>query len=349
MDDLLLPYLRATNESEVQAHLDDLLVVHAAPVVRQALRRKLGFHVDSHGVNARNRDAEDLYQEVMTKIVQMLHDVRASASRTEVVKFLQYVSRIASNACMDVLRTKAPGRARLTNNLRFLLGYETDFALWQGESGKLCGLAIWRDKKSISPEERLIEIEEGLAVFRSTRFRGENIKQVPLPRVVAELFNWIGGPIELAVLVNIVAQLRDVQDRPVMSIDDETKAPPDALVAYALLTSNSRLEKQEMFSQLWQAVKGLAKGQRDTFSYGFEDDRGRDLFTVLIEAEVVTIAGLAQELRRPQESLLEIWSRMPMDDATIAVELNATLTQVWRWRWRALDRLKDELPLVQRK
>ncbi len=58
-----MPYLQATDESERQEHLDELLLVYAAPVVRHLLRLKLGFRVNPFGVNPHNQDAEDLYQE----------------------------------------------------------------------------------------------------------------------------------------------------------------------------------------------------------------------------------------------------------------------------------------------
>ena len=133
MDQLLLPYLQASDESERQQHLDELLLVHAAPVVRQALRRRLGFHVDQRGLNPYNQDAQDLYQEIMSKIVQALHDLRGPATKTDIQNLKQYVARIATNACNDVLRTKSPARARLKNNLRFLLTHHRDFAVWKIE------------------------------------------------------------------------------------------------------------------------------------------------------------------------------------------------------------------------
>jgi hypothetical protein len=55
MDQLLLPYLQASDQSERQQHLDELLMVHAAPVVRQALRRRLGFYVDQSGISCECR------------------------------------------------------------------------------------------------------------------------------------------------------------------------------------------------------------------------------------------------------------------------------------------------------
>src|ERR1041385_4602388 len=120
MDHLLLPYLKATDEAERQRNLNDLLMVHAAPVVRQTLRHKLGFYVNQDGKNPRNQDAEDLYQDIMTKVVQTLRNLRNPSAKTEIENFKQYVRRAASNACTDVLRAKSPTRARLQNNLRYL-------------------------------------------------------------------------------------------------------------------------------------------------------------------------------------------------------------------------------------
>jgi DNA-directed RNA polymerase specialized sigma24 family protein len=181
MDQLLLPYLHATDESERQQHLDELLMVHAAPVVRQALRRKLGFYVDQRGINPHNQEAEDLYQEAMTKIVQALHDLRTPSAKTDIKNLKQYLGRVASNACNDVLRTKSPARARLKNNLRFLLTNHRDFAIWKMEVETLSGFAVWRDtSKSLSSQKELFDIDERLLNFRSTRFGAENIKQVPL-------------------------------------------------------------------------------------------------------------------------------------------------------------------------
>src|SRR5215813_11566148 len=101
MDQLLLPYVGATNDIERQRRLEELLLLNAAPIVRLTLRRRLGFYVDQRGSNPHNQDAEDLYQEIMAKVVQSLRD---GATATSIDNFQQYVGRIASNACNDVLR-----------------------------------------------------------------------------------------------------------------------------------------------------------------------------------------------------------------------------------------------------
>jgi RNA polymerase sigma factor (sigma-70 family) len=344
MDQLLLPYLQARNESEGQQHLDELLLAHAAPVVRQALRRRLGFYVDQRGINSHNQDAEDLYQEVMAKIVQSLRDLKSPSAKSEIENLKQYVARIASNACNDVFRTKSPARTRLKYNLRFILNHHQDFAVWRFQDEILCGLATWRNSsKTLSAEQPLVDIEERLQSFRSTRFGGENIKQVPLTRIVAELFRWAGSPVELDVLVNLVGTLLDVKDYPVESIDDYTLAPSKARVVDSTLGSSSRLEEQALLRRLWQELKELSTYQRDVFCLGFEDESGRDLFTVLLEAEIVNLRELAQELGRSPESVVALWSKIPMDAEGIAFELKTTRAQVYKLRYRALRRLQKGL------
>jgi hypothetical protein len=60
MDQLLLAYLNAAKESARESQLDELLLFHAEPVVRQNMRRRLGFNVSLGGTNRFNHDAEDL-------------------------------------------------------------------------------------------------------------------------------------------------------------------------------------------------------------------------------------------------------------------------------------------------
>ena len=312
--------------------------------MRQALRRRLGFYVNQLGINPHNQDAEDLYQEIMTKILQTLHDLRIFETKTDIENLKQYVAGIASNACNDVLRTKSPARARLKNNLRFILSHHRDFVVWKMEDETLCGFRQWRDSsKSPSSKTRLVDVEERLATFRSTRFPGENLKQVPLPKIIAELFRWIDGPVELDVLVSIIAKLLEVKDYPVESVDDASLEYIETRIAENTLSTSSRLEEQALLRRLWQELKELSTDQRDVFCFGFEDDSGRDLFTVLLEAEIVNFEQLARELGRSTETIVGLWSKMPMDDEGIAPELKTTRAQVHKWRFRGLRRLQKGL------
>jgi hypothetical protein len=241
------------------------------------------------------------------------------------------------------LRAKSPARARLKNNLRYALTRHLDFAIWKSEGETIAGFSVWRDSsKSLFSEQQLANVQETVTNFRSERFPSENFKQVPLTRLVAELFHWTGGPIELDVLVNVVAEVLEIKDQPHESVDDESNAHLEAL-ADSTLSGSSRLEEQALLRSLWQALKELSAEQRDVFCLGFEDDSGRDFFTVVLESKVVSFGELVHELGRSTETIVRLWSQMPMDDEAIAIELKTKRTQVQKWRFRALQRLKKGL------
>src|SRR6266446_9904379 len=116
MDHVLRPYLQAAEESEREQRLEELLLFRAAPEIRFTLRQRLGFHVSQQGVNPHNQDAEDLYQEIITKTVEVLRELPASGSspKPEIENFKQYVGRIATNVCINFIRAKSPGARQNT-------------------------------------------------------------------------------------------------------------------------------------------------------------------------------------------------------------------------------------------
>lgn len=344
MDNLLLPYLNANGESERQQRLDELLTVRAAPIVRQTLRRRLGFYVSAQGINERNQDAEDLYQEAMTRIVQVLHDLQASSSATNIDNFDLYVARIASNICIDFLRAKAPARTRLKDSLRDLFRRHKDLVAWDYENELLCGFAVWRNTgKTVFSGQASRDLETKSEAFRAARFPDEDVRTAPLPQVVAELFDWIGGPVEIDVLVRIVASLLDVREQPIESLDDDISQSWNANIAGNPPSSESTLQAKELLRRLWQAVIRLPPEQRDAFCLGFEDQAGQDLFSVLLGAGIVTLKDLANGLARSVEEVGRLRTRLPMDSAAVAAELNASRDNVYKWRFRAVQRLKVEL------
>src|SRR6266404_284595 len=294
MDQLLLPYVQAIDESDRQQHLDELLIVYASPVIRQTLRYKLGFHVNQFGVNPYNPDAEDLYHEIIAKIIEVL-TASPTSPRAEIEDFEKYVARVAINACLDYVRSRSPARTRLKYSLREILSRKSEFVVWKSEEEFLCGLKTWSKGQAPISSQRLAEIETDLPIFRTTRFGGDDVSRIPLTQLTAELLRWIGEPIELDELVNLIAILLDVKDRPADSIDDEAKGYLEARVADTTLISDPGLDSEKLLRSLWRAVLALPKNQRDTYCFRFEDNSGEDLFTLLFEANITTRAQLAQQ------------------------------------------------------
>jgi RNA polymerase sigma factor (sigma-70 family) len=343
MDNVLVPYLTARDEQQRGQHLDELVTIRAAPIIRQVLRRRLAFYVSAQGVNGNNQDAEDLYQESMTRVVQVLHQLY-SASGIEIDNFNLYVSRIASNTCTDFLRAKSPSRTRLKDGLRHLLKRHKDLVSWEHDGEILCGFAPWRNTgKSAFSEQPWQDIEMKLEVFQSLHFSDEDVRFAPVSQIAAELFYWIGGPVELDVLVRMIAYLLDIQEEQIESLDDPSPAKWDAYFVSSTRSDQSHVEANELLVRLWQAVIQLPAEQRDAFALSFEDEAGEDLFTMLRAAEIVNWDEISQGMGRSVQEVVRLRARMPMNGASVAEELEASRENVYKWRFRAIRRLVTEL------
>jgi RNA polymerase sigma factor (sigma-70 family) len=341
MDQLLHTYLHAPNDVDAQDRLDELLSLHAAPVVRRTLRQRLGFSINRKGTNPHNPDAQDLYQEAMIRIVQALNDLRRS-SRTEGIEdFRKYVAKVTGNVCRDYLRARSPARRRLKDNIRLVLTRHPDFALWQAKGDYVCGFSIWREN-SLSPLRTVEGLTgaERIEDFRSSTYASENPSHLPLPKILSDLFKWTGKPLELDTVVTFIAALMNVRDQSHEVFDEQSEAYFEVPAARETVNAQSRVEEKELLQQLWDVVKNLPAPQRDAYCFLFHDERGWDLFSLLIESEIVSFGQLAKVLNRSPQEITRLRSRMPMDGPTAAAELNVTRPQVNKWRFLAIQRVR---------
>lgn len=333
MENLLLPLLNAGDEQDRQHCVDALLALHVAPIIRQVLRQRLGFYVSAQGVNENNHDAEDLYQEAMTRMIELLHADQRSLTTIE--NFQRYVGRIVSNICVDFLRSKYPTRARLKDALRDVFRRRGDLTSWQCENEILCGFAAWRNTGMRAVGA--YDLDTKLNAFLASRFADEDLKVVPLSRIVTEFFHWIAGPVQIDVVVRMLAYVRDVREQPIESLDE---AEFDS--RRSTRSTESYVETNEVLERLWRIVKRLRPKQRDAFALRFEDHDGRNLFTVLLAAGIVDWKELAEGLERSVEEVARLWKLMPMDSETAAIELSTSRENVYKWRFRAVQTLKAE-------
>lgn len=257
MDLLLLSYLHSNEESERESLLSDLIFVRAAPFLRHMLRQRLNFYVDHTGANPDNPEAEDLYQDIVAKLVERLNEAKADPDRKEIRDFRQYVTRVAVNACNDYLRGKSPARSRLKNNLRDLLDRHPDFLQWKGAADEtLCGFTAWRIRKyHYDSIEKIRLLEDKPEVFIREKFPRENLPQVPLTRLVAEVFDWIGSPVNIENLVSAIASLQGVRDQNTESLDDEKVSWQERLID-STVRCDTRIEAREMLARLWEEIGG---------------------------------------------------------------------------------------------
>jgi hypothetical protein len=163
-----------------------------------------------------------------------------------------------------------------------------------------------------------------------------------LSRFVAELFNWVGGPMEFDALVSVAASLLEVKGQVVVPFDEEEQHLQSRM-AEPVLPCETRIEMREVLAEIWDAVCVLPEKHRAAFFFGFADANGDDLMSLLLAAEVTTAVEIAARLGISLEKLMTVWKQMPLDNGTLAVLLGTTRQQVSKWRYRAHRRLEEQL------
>src|SRR6185295_19630405 len=179
------------------------------------------------------------------------------------------------------------------------------------------------------------DLETKLEAFQSLHFADENVRFTPVSQIAAELFYWIGGPVEIDLLVRMIAYLLDIQDEQIESLDDPSPAKWDAYFVSSTRSDESHVEANELLVRLWQAVIQLPAEQRDAFALSFEDEAGQDLFTILRAAEIVNWDEIAEGMGRSVPEVVRLRAQMPMNGAGMAEELKASRENVYKWRFRA--------------
>jgi len=278
----------------------------------------------------------------MLRIVQALNDLKSSPESRRINDFRKYVRLVATNVCRDYLRSRSPARRRLKDNIRLLLARHPDFALWQTKGEYVCGFAVWREGGTLQPWQRQDQmLDEEIEAFRSATYPRQHPTQLPVSRVLSDLFEWTDAPIYLDTVVKILTQLLDVKDDSVEAFDEESEAYLEATFTRDVQNAQSLIEEKELLRHAWEAVKQLPSEQRDAYCLLFHDERGWDFFSLLIEAEIVTLVELSQAVGRSPKEINRLRSQMPMDGPTAAAELNVPRPQVNKWRFLALKRVRE--------
>lgn len=344
MDAILLAWLQAKDGAAREHLFAELILAGAAPIIKQVLWVKLGFRFSQAGGAPNHADADDLYHEIVIKLVQRLHAVAENPESNAIRNFRQFAARVATNACHDYLRAKSPARARLKNSLHDLLDRHRDFELWRTKTGTLlCGFAAWKARAaSNAGGRRLQQLEEHPEQFRAERFARENLQQVPRGKLIAEILNWVDAPIELDALVAVVALLLEVKDKPFESLDEEDSEVRLRLIDPALSCDTWLVGHAEL-QLFWQAVCQLPLNLRTTVCLGFADENGEDLLSLLLDAGGLKFAEIAASLEIPPAQLQVLWAQAPLAGDALAAHLGVTRRQVNRWRHRAWQLLAQRL------
>jgi RNA polymerase sigma factor (sigma-70 family) len=342
LDTLLRAFLQEPIEAESNHLLEKLLCEHAQPLVKQIIWAKLRLYPRRADDHRELQDSEDISHEVTLQLLKRLREFKANRAVEEFSDFRGYVAVIAYNACYRYLRQKYPERYRLKSKLRYILTHQKGFALWESDHQEwLCGLSVWRhQKKSFTIKEPLRQLRDSPQVMELARLSQKNPQPNSVVHLLAAIFNWLGKPIELEELVNIVAGLNEIKE-PIAPADSEGENLVDPREDDAgLLARLAIRQEQHMYlRRLWAEICDLPLEQRTALLLSLRNKQGDDMITLLADVRVASLRQIAEALAIPAEALAQLWNALPLDDATIAIRLGVTRQQVINLRQSARRRL----------
>lgn len=332
IDPLLRPFLAAHASVDTERLLARLLDEEAAPVIARVLRTKAG------GSNAAAQDrVADLTSAAREELIGRLLTARVDEGSRAIANFRSYVAAVAYNVWAEHLRKESPGRAMLTNRVRYLLENRTaqrGFALWDGPAGeRLCGLQSMRALSlpgAATPKLQLLAVDP-LAAARDA-FGKRGWQGMHMAELVAGLFRWLERPTEFRELIEALVELLEISDEKV-SIDAPLPGIDVRELAEAHSSPVDSLKWTEYLDWLWREVQHLSIPQRTAFLLHSHVTREFDFRGIASMRQIAGALGVAPEV------FAAMWPRLPHDDAAIAAGLRLQRQQVINLRRVARDRL----------
>ena len=352
IDPVLDSFMQAAAGEEREDQLEKL-VLESIPIIRRVLRHRLGFHVNAKGENARTPDAADLFHEILVRILQRLHSLQIKGGGEEIRDFGAYVSRTAGNACHDYLRERNPLRHLLKNRIRYLLHDRPELVVREhlhgGRRAVQCGLSTWSEdlwRQPPTDARGAVDADDPLKEWLQTEFgTALPLDSFRLSRVLLGILTQIGHPVELDRLVYLVTSVRGTPEWTVESIDEEEN-PLAVSLPDPRPRIDQQLEEEELLQRLWEAILTLPLVQRRIVLLGQGDERGHDLWSLLLEAGTIPLAELCAGLELEPIETAALWAEIPLDTSALANYLNLTRTQVIRWKFYARQQLRKQLLLA---
>lgn len=371
MDKTLLSFLQiwqagqADETTELSDLLERLILEEGAPIVRRTIRYRLHFYVTERGASPANPDAEDLYHDILARLVSALRRLVDEKRPPGIVDFRQYAQRVAINGCNDYLRTKYPQRTRLRDRLRDLLERQRELGLWREDDGRqICGWSEWKGQAVVRVDPLSLGSLEISPVLAGGVVRGAR-----LVALLTEIFRLIGGPVELDDLVAVVAARLGVVEHRLEPLEAGSGESSGSQIVRGGSTDSSlsgldapesrwlwetsredgvvglerHIDERIALRRMWEIWVTLPPRPRETFFYSFTTSRGEDLLTLLFEAGVATPSQVAAVLGVTLEELIENWRLMPMRNVELAARWGVGRQQVNKWRFQAMKMIEKRL------
>jgi DNA-directed RNA polymerase specialized sigma24 family protein len=341
IDALLMPYLQAVDEEDSECLLGAIVSAYVEPVIRQVIGSKMQVRFDSQGRASHNPDAEDLYHETLVQLLARLKECKTNPLGNAIGNLRGYVAVISHHTCYEYLRLKYPQRYNLKNKLRYLLTHQSGMAMWENESGDLLsGFAMWREQtKARMRSNRLRQLLDDPRTALQSALPQGDFQRARLSDLVATVFNHTNHPIELDDLVGIIAGLRGIKERTAQPATRNKDADPFAHVAEPRTDVAVEVDQRLFLKWLWMEICQLPVRQRMALLLNLRDEQGGGIAALLPVTGIATMRQIAAALEMEAEEFARLWSRLPLDDASIAGLLGLARQQVINLRKCARERL----------
>src|SRR5262245_61368980 len=211
IDSLLLPLLNNTTQAEWHTLLGDLIAEHAAPIIKKILRYRFSGYTAAAGYSNVD-DSEDLYGEIVLKVVARLLKFRENPNENAIASFRDYVAVTTYNACHEHFRQRNPDRASLKNRLRYLVTHHPAFyRLEKTEGRSLYGLASRSNYEPGEPRPGEPRPGDEPHLQDVVSQGGQEPKlanpRMPLPGLVQAILSWASRPMDIDELTNAVSRI----------------------------------------------------------------------------------------------------------------------------------------------
>lgn len=349
IDVLLLPFLEASTAEEEEDRLTYLINEHISPLVKQILRHKLQIYINQRKGDYRNPDLEEVQQEIQLQLLKRMYDLKTHPVKKPLINLRSYVAATARNACDEYMRRKSPQRRHLRDHIRYCLLTHQELALWEeAGQGWLSGLSVWKSIDRLPPGNDAAETGQDLHQLLIERLNEVDAQGLNLYNLITKILQIADAPVEFDQLTTIIAKTYGIQDYPVSSFEGgparlserlpSQQANPDELVEY-----------REHLERLWNEICQLPRRQRVALLCNLKNPQGVNVITLFPATRVATFEQIAAALEIPQREFEALWSKLPLEDLSLAQFLGITRQQVINLRRNARDRLMRRMKALDKK
>lgn len=355
IDRELQRWLEATTEQQATAILERLMHEQVEPLIREIVGYQFRVFFDAAGrisSATQTSEGEDVCSDIRVHLLARLREFHAAPSTKGIGNLRSYVAVTAYRGCYEYLRRKYPKRHSLKHKLRFLLGQQNEFAIWQNTSGLwLTGWARWRQTKlavATRSHAKLAALLDDPLSLAAAWHLPSKPDAAGLSEIVRAVFTHLDQPLELDELVNVAAALCGIKDQAPLYESQSKITERDQGSWLQVLTEagadhsatlTDMLTQRQSLARLWAEIQQMSSRHCTALLLNLRDESGGSATDLLVFTGVATFGQLAAVLSITETELAELWPQLPLDDLTIAGRLGLTRQQVINLRRSARERL----------